>query len=71
MTNIKYELDQALVQLRATNASMIRTLAELDAVGVWSGDDAAAFATKWQEQVQRNLDVAVGALESITLAPAG
>jgi hypothetical protein len=43
MTNVKSELEQALTQLRSVTAAMSRSLAELEAAGVWSGTDASTF----------------------------
>jgi hypothetical protein len=71
MTNVKSEMDQALLQLRALSASMSRTVSELEAAGVWSGTDAEAFSTSWQDEVLRNLTIAASALESVSYTPAG
>jgi hypothetical protein len=71
MTNVKSELDQALIQLRSLNAGMTRALAELEAAGVWSGDDAAAFQARWSDQVRRNLTIATNQLDVVSYVPAG
>jgi hypothetical protein len=69
--NVKAEVDQALLQLRALTASMSRTVSELEAAGVWAGADAEAFRGTWQDEVQRNLGIAASSLESISYSPAG
>jgi uncharacterized protein YukE len=70
MMNVKSELDQAISQLRALSASLGRTVAELDADGVWSGSDADTFRSNWADQVQRELTAASAVLDSISYAPA-
>jgi hypothetical protein len=71
MTNVKNDLDHAVLQVRALSASMGSLLAELDAAGVWSGSDANEFQTAWREQVQRNMTLASTLLERVSFVPAG
>jgi hypothetical protein len=71
MTNVKNDLDHAVLQVRALSASMGGLLAELDAAGVWSGSDANEFQTAWREQVQSNMTLASTLLERVSFVPAG
>jgi hypothetical protein len=69
MSALKADLEAAVVQLRAAEARLSRTVAVLEAAGVWSGADAKRFQTDWADRVQRPLLVAAGALESTDFIP--
>jgi hypothetical protein len=69
MAALKAELDAALVQLRAAEAQLSRTVAALEAAGVWSGDDATAFQSAWVDEVHRPLVIATVSLEALSFVP--
>ena len=71
MSALKQELEQAVVQLRATDAALGKSIAALEDAGVWSGDDARKFQTAWSEQVHRNITIATATLEALSFVPAG
>jgi uncharacterized protein YukE len=70
MSALKQEVEQAVVQIRAADASLVRSINVLAEAGVWTGSDARAFQTEWSDQVHRNIVLAGNILESLTFIPA-
>ena len=71
MSALKSELEAAIAQLRAADAQLTRTLAALEAAGVWSGADANAFQQEWADQVHRPLLIASASLEAASFVALG
>jgi hypothetical protein len=69
MSSLKAELASALTQMRSAELQLSRTIAQLDAAGVWSGDDAKKFQSDWSDQVHRPLLVAAAALDVLDFIP--
>lgn len=62
MIQVKKDLRDAALEIRQADATLTTIVANLDASGVWSGNDADAFQRDWRDQVHNPL---IGAAASI------
>ena len=65
MLLLKKELRDAALEIRQADALLTSIVSELQARGVWSGDDADAFQRDWQDQVHGPLAAAAGIIDRI------
>ena len=65
MSVLKAELAAAVAQLRSADAQLSRSVAALEAAGIWSGADAQKFQAAWADEVHRPLLVASASLEAL------
>jgi hypothetical protein len=69
MSELRAELQSAIVQLRAAETRLSRTLSTLEASGVWAGTDAQRFQSAWTDEVQRPLLIATAMLDAMEFVP--
>jgi hypothetical protein len=60
-------LQRAAGEIRAAEAIMSTTVAELEAAGVWSGADADMFQREWNDLVRGRLLGAASALDGVSV----
>ena len=69
MSELRAELQSAVVQLRAAQSRLSRTVTTLENAGVWSGTDARRFQAAWADEVQRPLLIATAMLDAMEFVP--
>ena len=69
MSELRSELQSAVVQLRAAEARLSRTVSTLETAGVWAGADAKRFQSAWADEVQRPLLIATALLDAMEFVP--
>jgi uncharacterized protein YukE len=65
MSELRAELQSAIVQLRAAESRLSRTVGTLEEAGVWAGADAKRFQSAWADEVRRPLLVATAMLDAM------
>ena len=65
MLVLKKELQDAALEIRQADALLTSIVADLQARGVWTGNDADAFQREWRDQVHAPLAAAAGIIDRI------